>query len=1222
MGLSQRRRAGQDVVGAIIEMPRLRTDNLPVTPSASQPTVPPLLERMATIRSAVRRAALIRGVALALSALLGMLLGWIAADWVLHLDSGVVRTLAALTVAGIAVAATFRFIVRPWRSPLQDVDLALLVERHTPSLAGELASAVQFSARPSTDKGASVLEQDLVARTEERLAHLPDGEWLDSAALIRSVALAGTVAAAFLGLALAAPRTVATALQRLTLPWAKLEWPRRHTLQFLDADLRPIAATDRWRVAEGEALTLYVADAQEILPAHILLEVRHPDGAVDREELRQATLRDTSGASRQVAVLSLTPTRGPLELTARGGDDDRLPPLRLDVAPPPAIESFEITLTPPAYSEKPMETLAGGVGHIQGLVGTEVSLKAVANTPLSRVVLNRGPRQHEELPLAEDRRTIQTSFAIATADRSSYWFELTDEHGLRHANPPRYEIRGLVDREPQIRIVQPEVDLRVQPDAEIPFALEASDDLGLQRVELIVSIPGSAVPEEVRLLEEFSIGARESRPQSLVKIREFNAMPGTQLAFRGQAVDRFDLDGKAGHVARSGPRLIEIVSIEEKRQELASRQAGVAESLERARTVQSQVQQQVQELQIQWDKTHELRAEDRALLSRLELAQQEVREELSDPRRGAQGRVAELRREAEWNRLDEPAVQGRLDRLEGDLARLATESLPQVDGGLDELRRGAESASPLRPQTGEHLKKTLGAQQDVLDSLASLLGELQEWRTQEDLRRKVGDLAASQKTLSEETQKLGSQTLSRTLSSLTPQEQADVARLADRQARLATDLEAIQRSAAGDSPSTPEPSSPDSPPPPDSEEKQAAETLAGADAAGKLRRAAGLMQENRMQQAAELQQEVLETLTKLDSTLSGDPASDEETLVKRLAAAREEAAGLREQQSLLKRELQSLAPQSAEPMQKEQLESLEKRQENLQKRAAEFSQRLRKRDLSQPAASARRGAERMAAADEALEEEHLPDALQQQGEALEDLQQAERELAALEQQARIDDAIRELQEAGQRAGLLADRQQTLREETGRLETIRVEQGKLSRGQLRTLQQTRESQETLAKEIESLAGLMKDRPVLGLGAALALDAAREAARRLAERTTDGQTQQRQTDVIDQLKQLAQSLAPTNDQPQSPEGAPQENEPKSPGGGTPSAEAAAAVAELRLLKAMQESLLERTTKLLTGKGNTLTPTEDAELKELAARQQKLAGLAEALLKSASDAERGAP
>ena len=1156
-----------------------------------------------------------------LAMLLGLLVGWIFADWSLHLDSPFVRGAALggvlLLIGGLGV----RHLYRPWASSLRDVDLALLLERRSPELRGNLASAVEFSSRTSDAGSAapplSELESELVDSMETRLSRLPAGDIIDTSSLLRAGGLAALTVALLAAVLWSAPGATSIALTRLAVPWRTLDWPRRHTLEFLDVNLRPLDESVGLRVAEGEPLTLYVGEHRDDLPTHISLEVRHADGQTDSHELRQASLRDGQGVNRPVAVVALTPTRGPIELTARGGDDSRLPPLRIEVAPPPSIERFEIVLTPPAYSGKPPETITGGVGHLQGLVGTQARITAVANTPLRSATLHRGSQRRENVPLAEDRRTMSVSLEIESAERTSYWLELTDELGLQHANPPRYEIRGIVDREPAIRIVQPDADLRVQPDAEIPFQLEASDDWGLQRIELIVSLPGSAVPEEVRLLHEFpnTASTRDARPESLVKVREWNASPGTQLSVRGQAVDGFNLHGKAGQATRSAPRLIEIVSLEQKRQELAGRQAGVAESLERARTIQSQIREQLGELEIQWEKTGRLRDEDRATVARMGLAQQQVREELLDTRRGAERRVSELLQEVQWNRLDDDKTRSRLEEVQRELKHLAEKSLPQVDSAVGELERTPETSTGQTPQAGESLKKARSSQKDVLDILDGILADLAGWRQQEDVRRRVGELLSSQQTLADETRDLAGRTLSKAVSNLTPQEQADVARLADRQGRLANELKGLEELGnPADSPADPKGVDPEL-------GKKVTEALDPSDAVAKLRQASGMIQENRLRQASDVQQEVLETLRKLDSSLSGDADNSPETLVKRIEEAQREAAGLREQQSRLRRDLQDIASQPAGPSQKESLATLKKQQAELEDRAASFAQRLRKRDLSQPSASARRGAERMTEANDALEDEDVPEAVKKQGEAIDDLLQAERELEALEQQARVDSQVRALQQIGQSAGRLADRQREVRAETVRLDQIRIEGGKLTRAQLRTLQQTRENQEGLAGEIESLAGGLREWPVLELAAQTALAGARDAAKRLSERTTDQGTQERQSDVASELDRLAASLAqddpsstPSEDDPMSP--------PESGPAGEPSADGAAKVAELKLLKGMQEDLLDRTSRLLSARKGELTGEQQAQLKELAARQQKLAELAESLLKPADAPESPPP
>lgn len=1151
-----------------------------------------------------------------LATLFALLAVWVVADWSLHLDSPLLRSTALAAVATVFVALLFRLVYRPWVSPLRKVDLALLLEQRSPELHGNLASAVEFAAEAAAGATLPELKVELIDAAESRLAGIPADRLIDRSVLLHTAGLVA-IAAGLMAVSIWwSPQSASIALTRLVMPWRAIDWPRRHTLLFLDANLRPLDENAALRVAEGEPLTLYVADRCDNLPGHISLDVRHDDGQMDRQELRQASLRDSEGTNRPVAVVTLTPNRGPIELTARGGDDGRLPALRIEVAPPPMIERFEIVLTPPAYSGKPAETVTGGVGHIQGLVGTKAGVTAVANTRLRNAILHRGSQRREEVPLASDGRTLTMSLEIESAERSSYWLELIDEQGLQHANPPRYEIRGIVDREPTIRIVQPDADLRVQPDAEIPFVLEANDDWGLRRIDLIVSIPGSAVPEEVRSLLEVAEGTptRDARPEFLVRVREWNVSPGVQLSVRGQATDGYDLSGKAGQVTRSAPRLIEIVSLEQKRQELASRQAGVAESLERARTIQSQLWEQLGELEIQWEKTGGLREEDRAAIARLGLAQRQVRDELLDTRRGAERRVAELLQEAQWNRLDDEGTRTRLEGVQRELKHLAGDTLPQVDSAVGDLERSPEMTTGAANRAGEFLKKARGSQKDVLNALEGLLADLAGWRQQEDVRRRVGELVASQQQLSDETRDLAGRTLSKGVSSLTPQEQADLARLADRQGRLANDLKGVEEFGKPDDGSLdPKTADPEL-------RNQVAEALDPSDAVAKLRRAAGLVQENRLSQASELQQEVLETLRKLDSSLNGDADNSPETLVKRIEEAQREAAGLRSQQSLLRQNLQELATQMASPSQEESLATLRKNQVELRDKAANFAQRLRKRDLSQPSASARRGAERMEEANDSLEDEDVPEAVKKQGEAIDDLMQAERELAAMEQKVRLESRIRALQQIGLSAARLAGRQSEIREETARLEQLRVDNGKLSRAQLRTLQQTRESQEGIAGEIASLADGLRDWPVLDLAVQTALEKAREAARRLADRVTDQETQQRQSDVVAELTRFATSLA--EDESASPAG--EEPMPPSESGsaGSPSVDAVATVAELKLLKGMQEELLERTSRLIAGRGKTLTAEEKGELEKLAARQRKLAGMAESLLKTLEGSEPSPP
>ena len=127
------------------------------------------------------------------------------------------------------------------------------------------------------------------------------------------------------------------------------------------------------------------------------MEYKFGEGEVIAETLRRTTLRDGDGVASEVCVASLVAMKGPMSFRAVGGDDHEMLWHRLEVVPPPLVESLELTLAPPAYSGRPLETLPAGVGHVRGLVGTQVHLKATTNKPLQSANL----RVKDQPPLAD-----------------------------------------------------------------------------------------------------------------------------------------------------------------------------------------------------------------------------------------------------------------------------------------------------------------------------------------------------------------------------------------------------------------------------------------------------------------------------------------------------------------------------------------------------------------------------------------------------------------------------------------------------------------------------------------------------------------------------------------------------------------------------------------------------------------------------------------------------
>src|SRR5262249_44079001 len=148
----------------------------------------------------------------------------------------------------------------------------------------------------------------------------------------------------------------ATSVQRLMFPFSNVPWPRAVELQLVRADLSPVKQSpdEPIMIAQGDTLELYVENSRGRLPERVWFEYRMGDEeSAMREPLRQTTLRDEKGRNHEAAVINWTAVRGTMYFRASGGDDNVMAFHRVEVVPPPVIESLQVTVRPPAYSKRP-----------------------------------------------------------------------------------------------------------------------------------------------------------------------------------------------------------------------------------------------------------------------------------------------------------------------------------------------------------------------------------------------------------------------------------------------------------------------------------------------------------------------------------------------------------------------------------------------------------------------------------------------------------------------------------------------------------------------------------------------------------------------------------------------------------------------------------------------------------------------------------------------------
>jgi len=440
---------------------------------------------------ALRARYLVHGVALTVAIVALAIALFFALDHQLDLPLPI-RLFHTIAVAGLAVAATLRFVRYPLTRAFGEVDVAVWFERTFPELHQRLVSAVQLQrlAADELRNQSSPMIAALLAETGTAVRALPLGRMFDPRPTRRVAAVAVALVALLVGGAIASPATMrAFLLRHLGL---STSYPRETSLRIElpppGQDLQSIDHEGRTELTLPAGADLHVGVlAEGKVPKEVWLDVRaRRDGAPG--EVRPVATSLRPGARFRHVFRRVA---GEFEFRARGGDDlegDRVVIVR--TVSPPQVATITAVVHAPAYTSTPPLEQRGGA--IEALVGSGVDV-AVTTTMAVRsaaMVFLESGRRFDLAPTApQDDSGVSTvyrgSFVVESADR--YQIELLADNGLRNPNPGTYPISALQDYAPIGRWLLPDDEAALLlPGALLCVRVEARDDFGLRVVDLVV----------------------------------------------------------------------------------------------------------------------------------------------------------------------------------------------------------------------------------------------------------------------------------------------------------------------------------------------------------------------------------------------------------------------------------------------------------------------------------------------------------------------------------------------------------------------------------------------------------------------------------------------------------------------------------------------------------------------------------------------------------------
>ncbi len=853
--------------------------------------------------------------------------------------------------------------------------------------------------------------------------------------------------------------------------------------------------------------------------------------ALDRGPPLRALMAASAVVLAAIFLTALNPTASRTALARLVNPLGNLAWPQAVVESPPALKSLHVRLAPPAYTGWPEEIAEK---NIRALVGTRLRIEGTSSKPLRAAALSFEGNHRAAARLSDDK----LSFVVGDRDQppllveksGEYWFELTGASGLVGGGDARGEIVAVPDQPPSVAIERPTSNLVVTPQAVVPLRVTARDDLALRRIALEYTRSDRPQQPPTELPESLYNGPAEVAPQAASGLAddakppqpigisyrwELAAMklpPGSQVAFYATATDYH------GQTAKSEPRRLIVVTPEELQQRIAGRQELILAELARALKMQRDGRGQVTALEIRLRELRKLEQIDLDRLQAAELNQRQVNAALTSRADGIPMHVFTLLADLENNRLASPELRRRMQGLLDDLERLDREHLTAIDRDLVAAAKSAQVRleAPPTPPPGDDpaTAAALGSagrhQDQVIAALEAMLGRMNQWGSYRRFHRDVEQLLRDQEELVRQTAEVGRRTLSQELRDLQPQDLADLKVLAERQLDLGRRLDRLQQEmdAVGGQLQASDAAAAEN-------VADAAEEARSLAIAAQMRAAAARLQENQIGQASGQHKQIIEDLEKVLDILANRRHYELTGLLKKQRAAEAELDELYRRHEDLRKQIAAAAAETDPAKRQADLDRLAPEQKAIQEATRRMARLLERILAEQAAGSAAAAGQQMGQAGQQARRGNAADAARQAAAASKSLADARRQLAdqrlqtqaelAMEQLARLDDALKHLYR--QEQGAL--------DETRRLDELQRAAGELSRAQTLSLRDLARLQESLHVDTERLAEQMKGAGTFSLALSMAGEAMGRAAAILDRRQTDAAAQQAEQDALARL-----------------------------------------------------------------------------------------------------------
>lgn len=826
-----------------------------MTQAASHPVMHRLLLDLERLGRRARLLLVGRAVVIGLGSAVGSVAMVAAVDWIVRFP-GWLR-LGILAAVALLLWGSWRKLLAPALAfRPTPIDLALRIERSEPSMAGRLASGVEFAS--SGLEGSNPFVTRTVDDVSSRVAGLSVLGALRPSRPLASMAPAALGLVVATVLAVAFPGTASIAARRVLLPLGSAAWPARTAVE-------PMMGDETFR-PKGEAIVLAARLSRgDSEAARIVARVRSRRGEAFGPSEELVLTRQADG--RYERVLEGDPARDAIEIAFVASDSESEASV-IEFVPRPAIAASRLKSVPPDYARMAVEVRELDLGDGTDdratvreplLAGTSATLEIELDRPLpgpdgsgdewSPWRLGSAPVVATRLAASPETWSIAW-IAGAPGMPETLELGLVDALGITNGETIRFRIPSFRDQPPVAAVLEPASDESAIPTAVIDVSIEGSDDVGLSFLGTVIRrIPIEGGDGEIVRDTATDESGRRTRRDEVLDLAEIGAKAGDTIVIRAVAEDGFE-----NTIADPGAGPEGEIGVRHPRVESPARTIRIIPEAELSRQLRAQLSS-LRRAAIRLDAQQaELAAA--SANDRFDAAGERGQAQVSERLSSASEAIEAIAGRSERNRLADAELAATLDQAK-DLVEAAARSSQEAIAAMEERRAAGDPQSA--KAAGERATQSQEGVREELEDLVRLLDRDEDaWAMGRDLER----LRESLGELRERTQDLGRRTVGQSAEGLSPENREQLDRLTEGQREAAAaakqliddmrkraeGLERTDRSRA-------------------EAMRNAAEKGERGRVAQKLEQAAAESGENRLQQAGQSQEQAAQTLEDMQAAL-------------------------------------------------------------------------------------------------------------------------------------------------------------------------------------------------------------------------------------------------------------------------------------------------------------------------------------------------------------------